>query len=101
MSQAETIGQRIKRERLNRRLTQRELADAVDVGVPHISKVEADRERAGDTLLVRLAEFLDLDVDELFVVARRLPDEVAEDLAADPRETVAFFRRMRESRGAG
>jgi len=30
MSQAETIGQRIKRERLNRRLTQRELADAVD-----------------------------------------------------------------------
>jgi transcriptional regulator with XRE-family HTH domain len=101
MSRVETIGQRIKRERLARELTQRQLAEMVDVGVPHISKIEADRENPGEPLLTRLADVFELDADELFLVARRLPDDLAEDLAADPAAALALFRTMRGRRGAG
>lgn len=101
VSDAETIGQRIKRERLSRDMTQRDLADKVRVGVPHISKVEAGRESPGDPLLRRLAEVFDVDAEELFLVARRLPDEIAEEFAADPGKVLAFYRTLREGPGRG
>ena len=94
---SETIGQRIRRERLAREMTQRELADAVDVGVPHISKVEDDRESPSDDLLRRIATALKIDADELFIVARRLPEEMIEQLAADPTQAVLFLRQWPKS----
>ena len=98
MSAAETIGQRIKRERLALEMTQRQLADAVDVGVPHISKVEAGRENPSDDLLRRLARVFKAEPDELFLVARRLPEKMIEDLAADPADALAFLRTWRENK---
>jgi transcriptional regulator with XRE-family HTH domain len=98
MSGVETIGQRIKRERLALELTQRELADKVGVGVPHISKVEADRESPSEPLLRRLAELFEVDAEELFLVARRPSEEMVEDLAADPAKALAFLRTMRDER---
>lgn len=95
MSTVETIGQRIKRERLSRDLTQRELAEAVKVGVPHISKVEADRENPSDDLLRNIAELFALDVDELMLVARRLPDTLMEKLAATPTQSLLHLRQWR------
>lgn len=92
MTGGETIGQRIKRERLALEMTQRALADAVDVGVPHISKVEAGKENPSDDLLRRLAAIFGIDADELFIVARRLPETVLETLAEDPSSAVAFLR---------
>lgn len=96
MAEVETFGARIKRERLDAGLTQRELAERVGVGVPHISKVEAGREKPGDDLIVRLASVFNLDADELFLTARRLPPAIAEDLARDPAEVLQFFRTMRK-----
>lgn len=93
MAEAETIGARIRRERLSRRMTQRELAGRVDVGVPHISKVEAGREKPSDELLQRIAKVFDLDADELLLVAGRLPEEMIEDFAADPATALAFLRK--------
>jgi HTH-type transcriptional regulator, competence development regulator len=101
VSDVETIGQRIKRERMSRGLTQRQLAELVGVGVPHISKVEAGRENPGEPLLRKLAEVLDLDADELFLVARRLPDDLVEDLAANPAKALRFLRMMRRERESG
>jgi transcriptional regulator with XRE-family HTH domain len=98
MGAVETIGQRIKRERLALKKTQRELAEAVDVGVPHISKVEAGRENPSDDLLRRLAQVFKADADELLLVARRLPETMIEDLAADPAEALAFLRTWREKK---
>ena len=54
MRNTESIGQRIKRERLKKSLTQRELAWKVEVGTPHILKVEAGRESPSDELLKKL-----------------------------------------------
>lgn len=93
MATVETIGARIKRERLALQMTQRQLAEAVDVGVPHISKVEADRENPSDDLIHRLAKVFGADPDELLLVARRLPEAMIEDLATDPARAIAFLRK--------
>ena len=98
MADAETIGQRIKRERLEHGLTQRELADAVEVGVPHISKVEAGRESPSDELLTKVAGALDLDADELLLVARRLPSDLMEKLAVNPTESLEHLRTWKPKR---
>lgn len=90
--EAEAIGARIKRERLAANLTQRELAEAVGVGVPHISKVEAGRENPSDELLGKVAARLGIDPDELLLVARRVPTELLESLAASPSEGLAHLR---------
>ena len=92
MSDTETIGQRIKRERLSKGMTQRDLAAAVDVGVPHISKIEASRENPSDDLLTKLAEVFGADADELMLVAHRVPDDLMEKLATDPSEALEFLR---------
>jgi|SRR5687768_4093559 len=93
MATVETIGARIKRERLALQMTQRQLAEEVDVGVPHISKVEADRENPSDDLIHRLAKVFGADPDELLLVARRLPEAIIEDLATDPARAIAFLRK--------
>lgn len=98
MGEVETIGERIKRERAVRDMTQRELADKVGVGAAHISKVEADRENPGEPLLHRLALVFGIDVKELFLVARRLPEDMAEVFAEHPRRVVELYRSLeRES----
>lgn len=98
MGTPELIGQRIKRERLAADLTQRELADAVGVGVPHISKVEAGRESPSDDLLVKLAEKFSVSVDELMLTARRLPEDLLEELASDPKQSLEFLRTWKQNR---
>jgi transcriptional regulator with XRE-family HTH domain len=96
MSTAETIGQRIKRERLARDLTQRELAEAVGVGVPHVSKVEADRENPSDDLLGKVAQLFKLNVDELMLVARRIPETLMDRLAANPTRSLLHLRKLKD-----
>jgi transcriptional regulator with XRE-family HTH domain len=92
VADVETFGARVRRERLALQMTQRQLADQVNVGVPHISKVEADRESPSDGLIERLAEVFGVDVDELFIVARRLPESMVEKFAVDPAKAAAHLR---------
>ena len=91
----EPIGQRIKRERLRRSMTQRSLAEAVGVGVPHISKVEAGRENPSDDLVGKIAMALECDIDEFMLAARRVPSDLLDRLAADPHLAVEYLRQWR------
>ena len=91
----ELVGRRIKRERLNRAMTQRELAKEVGVGAPHISKIEAGRESPSDELLRTIAEVLDCDFDELLLAAKRMPPDVMETLASNPQRSLQFLRQWR------
>ena len=94
MSDIETIGQRIKQERLRRSMTQRELAALIGVGVPHVSKVEAGRENPSDELLAQIARTFECDLDELMLLARRVPADLLDKLAADPNKHLAYFRAL-------
>ena len=79
-------------------MTQRDLAQQVEVGVPHISKIEAGRENPSDDLLERIAAALRLDVEELLLVARRVPQSYLERMAAEPEQALEFLRTWPPSR---
>ena len=95
MESSETMGQRIRRERLSRGMTQRDLAEQVDVGAPHISKIEAGRESPSDELLRSMAEVLDCDFEELLLAARRMPPDLMERLAFDPKGSLEYLRQWK------
>ncbi len=92
----DSLGRRIKQRRLEKGMTQRELADAVGITVPYMSKIEADRETPTDEKIQRIAIQLDLNVDELTLAAGRLPEDVMERLTADPAKALEFLRRVRK-----
>ena len=94
MEGVESVGQRIKRERMARNMTQRDLAEAVGVGVPHISKVEAGRENPSDGMLSKAAAVLECSYDELLLAARRLPSDLMEQLAENPARSLEFLRTL-------
>ena len=95
MNDIESIGQRIKRERLSLSMTQRVLAERVGVGTPHISKIEAGRENPSDELLRNISEVFNCEFDELLLVARRVPPDLMEKLAANPQHSLQFLRDLR------
>ena len=95
MDGIEPIGQRIRRERLKRTMTQRDLAQEVGVGAPHISKIEADRESPSDELLRSIAEVLGCDFDEFLLAARRMPPDLMERLASDPKGSLEYLRQWK------
>ena len=92
----ESLGQRIKQRRLEKGLTQRELAEATGITVPYMSKIEADRETPTDEKLERIAKALGLNSDELILAAGRLPEDVIERLTADPGRAREFLRQLRK-----
>ena len=89
-----TIGQRIREIRKERNLTQRELADKVGLNFTYLSRVENDRLDAEQTpredTLQKIAQALDSDVDELLLLARRIPDSFRSRILAKP----GMFRRI-------
>ena len=76
-------------------MTQRGLANEVGVGTPHISKIEAGRESPSDELLQKIADVFDCDFDELLLAARRIPADLLEQLASDPKESLQYLRRWK------
>jgi len=87
MNEIETIGQRVKREPWAKAWPSATSLRPSMLGSTHL-EVEAGRENPSDVLLVRLAEALNADVDERMLVARRVPDDLMEKLAADPTEAL-------------
>jgi transcriptional regulator with XRE-family HTH domain len=92
----EPLGQRIKKERLALGMTQRDLADAVGITVPYMSKIEAGKETPTEEKIVKVAEVLGLNPDELILAAGRMPTDVMDRLAADPTKGLEFLRKIRK-----
>lgn len=67
------IGEAIKRARLARGMTQRELADRADGDVTWLSRLERGGNPAWGTIK-RIAEALDMRVAELAAIAEELED---------------------------
>lgn len=77
-------------------MTQRDLAEAVGITVPYMSKIEADKEKPTDDKIVKLAKSLSLNPDELILAAGRIPADVMGRLAADPSMALEFLRKVRK-----
>lgn len=90
------LGRRIRELRLEAGLSQRALAERVGVGFPHLSKIEAGKETASSDLLMRIAEAVGVEPDELILLAGRIPDDVSGVLLEKPDLASLFFRKWRK-----
>ena len=83
-----TIGERIRELRKSRNLTQRELAAKVGINFTYLSKIENDRLEADQTpredTLNSIAQALAADVDELLLLARKIPDSIKQRIIQKP-----------------
>ncbi len=74
------FGQRVRQLRQAKGLTLRDLAPRVGIGFTYLSKVENGRLDFGDypseELIVRIAEALDADADELLLLAEKIPEAI-------------------------
>lgn len=87
-----TAGEAVRRMRAELGISQRVLAASVGVGAPHLSRIERGEEQPSEGLLVRIAEALDLDADELVLRAGLVPAWMASALASDPTRAIRTLR---------
>ena len=72
------IGQRIKKVRCEKHLTQEFLANATNVNVGHISNIETSKVKVSLTLLVGICNALDITMDYLLENEYHNPTSVIE-----------------------
>jgi transcriptional regulator with XRE-family HTH domain len=61
----EDIGQRIRRFRLQKKMPQEKLAELTGLSTPHMSHIETGSTKLGLPTIVRIANTLEVSVDEL------------------------------------
>ena len=89
----ETFGQKIKRLRKAKKITQSELADSVGVDFTYISKIENGKSlRApAESTIRKLAMFLETDAEELILLAKKVPQNFQDTIVED-KLAVDFLR---------
>ena len=85
------FGGYLRKKREERELTLVEVAERVGISVAYLSRIERERENAPkDELIQKVCKALDLDADEAFAAARRLPP----DLRPHAHSVVRLYRRL-------
>lgn len=82
------FGQRIRQLRQSKGWTLRDLAAKVEVGFTYLSKVENEKldctDYPSEKLIRKLGTALDTDIDELMLLAEKVPDDIRERVMQRP-----------------
>ncbi|MBI2849388.1 MAG: helix-turn-helix domain-containing protein [Chloroflexi bacterium] len=90
------FGERLRQLRKASGMSQRELAEKVEIDFTYLSKIETGRmPPPSEKTILALAEVLGADADELLVLAHRIPSDLARNVDL---ETVRLLRRSLERR---
>ena len=83
-----TFGDRVRELRKAKRLTLRDVAAKVDINFTYLSKVESEKldfaQYPSEELIRKLAKALDADVDELLLLAKKIPPDIRERVIERP-----------------
>lgn len=90
---SKTLGDVIQEAR-GERFKLRELARHLEISPTHLSDIENNRRVPSEDLLFEIAKRLDLDVDRLFALAGRVPDEARRFIDETGPEAVRVFRKV-------
>ena len=92
----ETFVERIRRRRREDKLSQRKLAELVGVDFTYLSKLENDQQgqSPGEELVMKLAEQLHDDSEELLALAGKVPVDALRTLAREDADFAWFLRRL-------
>jgi transcriptional regulator with XRE-family HTH domain len=101
VSEAKTFGNTIRDLRINNtRYSLREFARLLDVSASYMSDVENDRRTPPkEETIIRIAELLKADVNELLAIARKMPPEFYDTFTKDKvytQKVPEFLRRAKE-----
>ena len=87
-----SFGSTVRAHRIAKGYGLNEFAERLGISPAYLSRIEREHESPPrDELIERIAAILDIQLDDLFVKAERLPPDMRKDL---PR-VVAFYRRGR------
>lgn len=95
----EQFGSYIRQEREARGISLRKFAKMLDISPTYLSKVERDEEKPSAAMVIRIAEVLQLNKDELLGKAGKIAPDVMEIILSDPRlwaGTIRTIARQRE-----
>ena len=77
--EAKSFGARLRQLRIQAGMTQRELADRVNIDFTYLSKIKSQAvPPPSEKVILQLAEALDADKDELIILAGRVPSDIAQ-----------------------
>lgn len=83
-----TFGERLRELRKAKNLSQRALAEKVDINFTYLSKVESEKldfaQYPSEDLIRKLAKALDADVDELLLLAKKIPPDIRDRVIERP-----------------
>lgn len=83
-----TFGERLRELRKEKGLSQRALGDLVEVNFTYLSKIENEKldfaQFPSEELIRKLAAALDADVDELLLLARKIPEQIKQRVIEHP-----------------
>ena len=82
----ETFGQKVKRLRKAKRITQLELAERIGVDFTYVSKIENDRtmRSPAESTIRKIAEVLGTDSEGLILLANKIPQNLQETIVQEP-----------------
>lgn len=87
------FGPHIRELRLAKGVTLREFARLLEVTPTYISQIEQEKfNPPAEDRIVRMAELLGVDADELLGLAGRVADDLPEIIREHPREMATFLR---------
>ena len=82
--EAKEFGERLRKLRKEASLSQSQLADKVGVSFTYLSKIESGAKPPPvEKVILRLAEVLDADSDELIALAGKVPSDIIEMLQSE------------------
>ena len=83
-----TFGERVRDLRKAKNLSQRELADIIGVNFTYLSKIENGKldfaSFPSEDTIRKLAEALEADVDELLLMAKKIPPDIRDRVIEKP-----------------
>ncbi len=82
------FGERLRELRKAKNLSQRALAEKIDIDFTYLSKIESEKldfaQYPSEPLIRKLAEALDADVDELLLLAKKIPPDIRDRVIERP-----------------
>lgn len=89
-----TFGELIKEARKEKKITQRELASLIGVDFTYISKIETGAlEPPSEEVIKKISKILDIDENELFIAAKKVPTEFKDTIMEEDSTANMFFRK--------
>jgi len=87
------LSQKLKSLRKGKGIGIKPLAEELSVNYTYLSKIENDKANPSKETIKRIANYFNVNVDELMILADKIPDDIERILRENPKEAIQYLRR--------